>query len=289
MRWKYLFGLSLVLAVFLSGCITAGPSVGVGGAIDVSFVVDSTSVPKNSPMGATITMENNALVSVTNVRAMLYGPMGWDLGSTKTASIIRPEDIREFVWTIRTPDVEADTPYNIYAQTNYDMTANKTVTITIVTYDYYKRTKTKSGISPSPVDLGGPIKIDFGDIGRTQYIYPGETSTDIPIRVIITNVGPGKAYLQGTEPSLDNGLNKLTVSYRSTDDVLYCEDLPAGSGDLDLTRDGTSAYLSCRITVDYDDVNNAGGLATFTGTVTGSFSYIQDIKSPTIVVTSQLR
>ena len=278
--------LALIGIIALSGCVAPiGPTPTVGGEIAIGMLVDETTVPKGSPVGVTITVENKAQAPIENVYAEVYGPLDWSGFEKKGPYTLRPNDIREFFWVLTAPDVSADTQYTLYGKVQYDMTVDKTFTATIVTYDYYKRTKTVSSVSESSADEGGPIDISISAVGAQRYIYPDQETVEFPIKVIITNRGGGKAFLQGTQPTLEDGLNKVAVTVSSTNNALVCEDVP---GTVYLTREGTYAFISCDLVVKREDVE-ATGVATYTGTITVSFSYIQDLSSPPITVTALAR
>jgi hypothetical protein len=278
MKRKHLLPMVLLSVAILSGCITqlqrpAGPPT-VGGPVAIGLSVDATSVPGGTPVGVAITVDNGALSDITDVNVSISGWSATGMPDSQSAGVISSLFSQDFVFTPTTPAVTVDTPYTVFASVDYDMTTSKSLTATVVSYQYYKRTGTKSTITPSPVENGGPIKIDFYDIAKVPYLYG--TSATVPIKVAITNVGGGKAYTGTPEVGgTETGLNWITVTVTG----LNCPNLPA-SGRVYL-RDGQTAYLSCTLTV-------TGGLdvQTASATVGASFGYIVDMQSPTIMVTA---
>lgn len=277
--------LALIGIIALSGCTVPVPSPAAGGGeIAVGMLVEETTVPRGSPVGVTITVENKALVPVENVYAEVYGPLDWSGFSKKGPYTIRPEESRDFYWVLTSPMVSADTRYTLYGKVQYDMTVDKTFTATIVTYDYYKRTKKISTVEESATNVGGPISISISAAGAQRYIYPEQESIRFPVKVVINNRGPGKVFLQGSQPTVD-GLNKVSVTVSSTNNVLSCADVP---GTVTLGKEGTYALISCDLIINRADIE-ATGIATYTGTITVQFSYIQDFSSPAITVTALQR
>ncbi len=277
--------LALIGIIALSGCTVPVPSPAAGGGeIAVGMLVEETTVPRGSPVGVTITVENKALVPVENVYAEVYGPLDWSGFSKKGPYTIRPEESRDFYWVLTSPMVSADTRYTLYGKVQYDMTVDKTFTATIVTYDYYKRTKKISTVEESATNVGGPISISISAAGAQRYIYPEQESIRFPVKVVINNRGPGKVFLQGSQPTVD-GLNKVSVTVSSTNNVLSCADVP---GTVTLGKEGTYALISCDLIINRADIE-ASGIATYTGTITVQFSYIQDFSSPAITVTALQR
>lgn len=282
---KMLGLLALIGIIALSGCTVPVPSpAAAGGEIAVGMLVEETTVPRGSPVGVTITVENKALVPVENVYAEVYGPLDWSGFSKKGPYTIRPEESRDFYWVLTSPMVSADTRYTLYGKVQYDMTVDKTFTATIVTYDYYKRTKKISTVEESATNVGGPISISISAAGAQRYIYPEQESIRFPVKVVINNRGPGKVFLQGSQPTVD-GLNKVSVTVSSTNNVLSCADVP---GTVTLGKEGTYALISCDLIINRADIE-ASGIATYTGTITVQFSYIQDFSSPAITVTALQR
>jgi len=282
---KMLGLLALIGIIALSGCTVPVPSPAAGGGeIAVGMLVEETTVPRGSPVGVTITVENKALVPVENVYAEVYGPLDWSGFSKKGPYTIRPEESRDFYWVLTSPMVSADTRYTLYGKVQYDMTVDKTFTATIVTYDYYKRTKKISTVEESATNVGGPISISISAAGAQRYIYPEQESIRFPVKVVINNRGPGKVFLQGSQPTVD-GLNKVSVTVSSTNNVLSCADVP---GTVTLGKEGTYALISCDLIINRADIE-ASGIATYTGTITVQFSYIQDFSSPAITVTALQR
>lgn len=282
---KMLGLLALIGIIALSGCTVPVPSPAAGGGeIAVGMLVEETTVPRGSPVGVTITVENKALVPVENVYAEVYGPLDWSGFSKKGPYTIRPEESRDFYWVLTSPMVSADTRYTLYGKVQYDMTVDKTFTATIVTYDYYKRTKKISTVEESATNVGGPISISISAAGAQRYIYPEQESIRFPVKVVINNRGPGKVFLQGSQPTVD-GLNKVSVTVSSTNNVLSCADVP---GTVTLGKEGTYALISCDLIINRADIE-ATGIATYTGTITVQFSYIQDFSSPAITVTALQR
>ncbi|MEM5868094.1 MAG: NEW3 domain-containing protein [Candidatus Aenigmatarchaeota archaeon] len=286
MNMKKMLGLlALIGIIALSGCTVPVPSPAAGGGeIAVGMLVEETTVPRGSPVGVTITVENKALVPVENVYAEVYGPLDWSGFSKKGPYTIRPEESRDFYWVLTSPMVSADTRYTLYGKVQYDMTVDKTFTATIVTYDYYKRTKKISTVEESATNVGGPISISISAAGAQRYIYPEQESIRFPVKVVINNRGPGKVFLQGSQPTVD-GLNKVSVTVSSTNNVLSCADVP---GTVTLGKEGTYALISCDLIINRADIE-ASGIATYTGTITVQFSYIQDFSSPAITVTALQR
>jgi len=286
MNMKKMLGLlALIGIIALSGCTVPVPSPAAGGGeIAVGMLVEETTVPRGSPVGVTITVENKALVPVENVYAEVYGPLDWSGFSKKGPYTIRPEESRDFYWVLTSPMVSADTRYTLYGKVQYDMTVDKTFTATIVTYDYYKRTKKISTVEESATNVGGPISISISAAGAQRYIYPEQESIRFPVKVVINNRGPGKVFLQGSQPTVD-GLNKVSVTVSSTNNVLSCADVP---GTVTLGKEGTYALISCDLIINRADIE-ATGIATYTGTITVQFSYIQDFSSPAITVTALQR
>ncbi|MEM5868096.1 MAG: hypothetical protein QXG39_09300 [Candidatus Aenigmatarchaeota archaeon] len=272
--------LLLIPLLLLSGCVTIpGVQTGAkGGDISVSLSVDSTEIPAGSPLGLSISIENKALMPMKNISINITAPEGWKLSSPQpSVSDIQREGSWEGVWIYTAPsEVMVDTPYKFYARVTFSMNTTRGASITLVNYDYYKRTGEKSKVSTQTPDTGGPIGIEFGQLGQMSYMYTGQGAT-IPLKVIISNRGSGKAYV-GDEPNSTN-LNKVKFEYSGNfincsvpdDKIVY------------LMKEGSVATVMCNINIPADQVSD---VKTISVSVTVSYNYVYDLVSPTITVKS---
>lgn len=278
---KKLTILLLIPLVLLAGCIGGVPGVPTGakgGDISVSLSVDATEIPAGNPLGLSISIENKALMPMKNVNIQITSPEGWSTISQPTSfPDIQREGMWEGVWLYSAPSsVMVDTPYKFYAKVTFSMNTSRGVSVTLVSYDYYKRTGEKSKVSTQTPDTGGPIGIEFGQLGQMSYMYSGQGAT-IPLKVIISNRGSGKAYI-GNEPSSTN-LNKVKFYY--TGDYLTCA---VGEDNVVyLMKDGSVATVMCSINIPADEVTD---VKTISSSVRVEYNYVYDLISPTITVKS---
>ncbi|MEM3526137.1 MAG: hypothetical protein QXV37_01875, partial [Candidatus Jordarchaeaceae archaeon] len=207
--------LLLIPLILLSGCTTQLPGLPTGakgGDITVSLSVDSTEIPAGNPLGLSISIENKALMPMENVNISITEPEDWSKTSgPNTFPSIQRDGMWEGVWLYTAPSsVMVDTPYKFYAKITFSMNTSRGVSVSLVSYDYYKRTGEKSKVSTQTPDTGGPIGIEFGQLGQMSYMYYGQGAI-IPLKVIISNRGSGKAYT-GNTPNSTN-LNKVNFYY----------------------------------------------------------------------------
>ncbi|RLI98448.1 MAG: hypothetical protein DRP00_01950 [Candidatus Aenigmatarchaeota archaeon] len=272
--------LLLIPLIAFSGCIGGIPGVPTGakgGDISVSFSVDSTEIPAGNPLGLSISIENNALNPMRNVKVKITEPEGWTKVMEPTLiGDIEREGMWEGVWIYSAPsNVQVDTPYKFYAKLTFAMNTSRGVSVTLVSYDYYKRTKERSRVSTATPDTGGPIGIEFGQLGQMSYMYSGH-ETRIPIKVIITNRGAGKAYI-GDEPTSTN-LNK--VMFYASGKNLNC---PYDGKEIYLMKDGSVATVMCYIQIPPEEFTD---IKSFSVSVRVEYNYVYDLISPTITVLS---
>lgn len=275
--------LLLIPLVLLSGCTTQLPGVQLpglptgakGGDITVSLSVDSTEIPAGNPLGLSISIENKALMPMKNVNIEITTPEHWNV----IQNISGPSEIlRDVIWEgigiyTAPSNVSVDTPYKFYAKITFSMNTSRGASITLVSYDYYKRTGQKSKVSVDTPDTGGPIGIEFGQLSQMSYVYKNQNTT-IPLKVILTNRGSGKAYAAGkTEPN-STYLNIVNITTTGMD---------CGVNSTYLMKDGSVATLMCNIHI---SSNEAKDINTISPSIQVSYNYIYDLVSPTITVRS---
>ncbi len=273
--------LLLIPLITLSGCIAGipgAPTAAKGGDISVSFSVDSTEIPAGNPLGLSVSIENNALNPIENLKVSITYPEGWtSLTNATVTKTIPREGMWEGVWIYMAPsNIEVDTPYKFYAKVTFSMNTSRGASITLVKYDYYKRTGEKSRVSIDTPDTGGPIGIEFGQLGQMSYMYPGQDA-DIPLKVIITNRGSGKAYV-GNEP---NSTNLNYIEFYEASKYINCS-VPDDNR-VYLMRDGSVATVMCHIHISKDEVTD---IKSFSIPVTVKYNYVYDLVSPTVTVRS---
>jgi len=272
---KKLSVLLLISIVLFSGCVGI-PTGGEGGDVLINFGADTTEVPAGNPVGLTVSIENHALNPMEDININIIEPEGWNLHSSPISipDTLQRDGVWEGVWIYTAPtNVLADTPFRFYGRVTFRMKTERGVSVTLVSYDYYKRTNEKSRISTNLPDTGGPIGIEFGTIGKMSYMYRGQDAV-IPLRVIITNRGNGKAYL-GDEPTSTN-LNK--VYFSASGDYIDCPE-----GETYLMKEGSVATVMCTIRIPSDEVTD---IKTFSVSVTVTYNYVYDLTSPIITVLS---
>jgi len=278
MKSRFL-AISFILVVFLSGCIT--PSTAGGGPVSVSFEADSTNVPEGgAPVGVAMSVENNALNPISSISASIYAPSGWTISSSPSPpSSMQREGVWEGVWIVTSPtDVLTDTPYTIYGTLTYQMMTRRAVSLTVVSYEYYKRTKTKSSISTVTSDTGGPLGISFSGVGQLSYMYTGQPSK-VPFKVVINNRGGGKAFWDGSSPSTTN-LNYVNFAAQGPGGGVGVT-CSLSDSKVYLTKDGSSATVSC--TLDIPAITQEVLVSQVT--ITLQYNYVHDLKTQTITVT----
>ncbi len=271
----------LLLLIFLSGCVSVPTQITKKGEdVSVSLNLDSTEVPAGSPVGLSISIKNNALTPLTNLDVNVISPEGFTLqSSTQPPKIIEREGEWEGVWLYTTPtSVKVDTPYKFYSKITFSMNTSRGVSVTLVSYDYYKRTGEKSKISTQTPDTGGPIGIEFSPLSQMSYMYSGQGAS-IPLKVTITNRGSGKSYV-GEEPTSTN-LNK--VKFYVEGKYINCSVGP--NNIVYLMREGSVATVMCTINIPSTEVTD---IKSFSVSVIVSYNYIYDLTSPTITVRSIL-
>ncbi len=273
--------LLLIPLLLLSGCVGQIPGIQTGakgGDISVSLSVDSTEIPAGNPLGLSISIENRAMMPIKNVNIFITKPEKWtQVSGPPSFPDIQRDGIWEGIWLYTAPSsVMVDTPYKFYARITFSMSTSRGVSVTLVSYDYYKRTGERSKVSTQTPDTGGPIGIEFGQLGQMSYMYSGQGAT-IPLKVIISNRGAGKAYV-GNEPSSTN-LNKVKFSY--TGDFFSCS-IPSGEI-VYLMKEGSVATVMCNINIPANQVTD---IKTISVSVTVEYNYVYDLVSPTITVRS---
>jgi hypothetical protein len=269
----------LLLAVFFAGCINQPPqNVTVAGRVSVDMNVSPIVAPKNTPISVSLKVSNKARVPIKNVEASLFGPVEWQLGEPKTTPRIEPNGEREYTWNVRT---SLPGKYYIYGKVSYTFENNKTATYRVVKYGA-PVTETPRLVSQSD-DLGGPIRIDFS--GTAPIIYPDEGGT-LSIKIILTNVGDGRAYRIGGSPEEGKGLDQVEVSvYAPRLTFGGSSDPVCGKTDyVDLINKGTSASIYCDAFISPQDVEM---IKDYVVIVSVRFNYFHQKTTPQITITER--
>ena len=265
----------LILALLLSGCISPIQTQ-ESKDIRVELKVDTTTIPAGGKLGVTMNIENYAEFEISNITAWIYGPPGWegDIGVSRSYGKLAPYGTGyEFNWTLRAPsDVTYKKYYKIFGDIRYKGYTRKVVTITGVSYDYYKRTGSSSGFSVSE-SLGGPIEIDIVPSQSQLIAYEADT---LPFKfsVIISNKGKGK-------PCSDyecKNIGKVIFSFsRLTSNVeIACEKV----GEINLIKSaGRYAHFECS-----GNLTNVKEISTQLIGFIVNYTYMETLSSPTITV-----
>jgi|YelNatPaOPRAMG01_1025707.scaffolds.fasta_scaffold08805_4 hypothetical protein len=277
---EYIFILIfLLLAVFLSGCINQpSQNVSVAGKVSVDMNVSPIVAPKNTPISVSLKVSNKALVPIKNVEASLFGPVEWQLGEVKTTPRIEPNGEREYTWNVRT---SLPGKYYIHGKISYTIENNRTATYRVVKYGT-PVTETPRLVSQSD-DLGGPIRIDFS--GTAPMIYPDEGGT-LSIKIILTNIGDGRAYRIGGSPEEGKGLDQVEVSvYAPGLTFVGSSDPVCGKTDyVDLINKGTSASIYCDAFINPQDVDM---IKDYVVIVNVRLNYFHQKTTPQITITER--
>ncbi|MEM5883047.1 MAG: hypothetical protein QXQ77_02290 [Candidatus Aenigmatarchaeota archaeon] len=271
--------IALLFVVFLSGCI-GQPQVNVtsGGKVSVNMNVTPITAPRNTPVSVTLKVVNKALIPIKNVEASLFGPVEWQLGEPKTSPRIEPNGEREYTWNART---SLPGKYYIHGKVTYTFENNKTATYRVVKYG------TPAGETPGLVsqsnDLGGPLRIDFA--GTAPTIYPDEGGT-LSIKIILTNVGEGRAYKIDGVPEQGKGLDEVWVSIHAPGLKFSAgsDSVCTTPGIVELINRGTSASIYCDAQINPQDVNI---LKDFVVIVNVKANYYHQVTSPQITITER--
>jgi hypothetical protein len=279
---KKLIPFLLIGIIILSGCLSQ-KRVG-NGVISSELIPDVTSTQAGSPVGVILRIDNQAKNPIKDVDASLYGSSEWKIdGKDITtavyhANIIPSLNSMEKVWVVAAPKVDITTAYRIFAKVDYNYEFNRDVLLNLVTFDYFKRTKTKPSFTLYPSKLDGPIGVEFGDLDNIPYIYETNEPTVFSIKVFINNVGLGRAY-RG-EPKVNLGLDRVKVSIVKSSNIVRLKDctpdLISSSENrdefiVDLIDEGTHGIISCNVEVPQGFVTD---LNTVRLSVRVEYSYI---------------
>jgi len=266
----------LILVLLFSGCVSPIQTTQVPKDIRVELKVDTTTIPAGGKLGVTMNIENYAEFAITNITAKVYGPPGWggDIGVNRTYGKLDPYGTGfEFNWTLRAPsDVIYKKYYKIFGDIRYKGYTRKVVTITGVSYDYYKRTGSGSGFSVSE-SLGGPIEIDIVPSQSQLIAYEADT---LPFKfsVIISNKGKGMPCSDYECKNISKvifNFNKLTQNVK-----IACE---KGPGEINLIKSGKYAHFECS-----GNLTNVKEISTQLVGFIVNYTYMETLSSPTITV-----
>lgn len=270
----------LLFAIFLSGCIGQPPQnvTTSGGKISVSMNVSPITAPRNTPVSVTLKVSNKAFIPIKNVEASLFGPAEWQLGEAKTSPRIEPDGEREYTWNVRT---SLPGKYYIHGKVTYIFENNKTATYRVVKYGT-PVSETPRLVSQSN-DWGGPLRIDFA--GTAPMIYPDEGGT-LSIKIILTNVGEGRAYRIGGTPEQGKGLDEVEVSISAPGLTFSAgsDSVCITPGTVELINKGTSASIYCDAQISSQDVDM---LKDFVVIVNIKSNYYHQATSPQITITER--
>ena len=273
--------LSLVVVVFLSGCIgQSTPPEGTGiGVIIKDFSPDLVEYSSGEPVSLSLTVQNVGDADATEVKAELFSlnPAEWG-GAFSTMSIGTlnkaipsqqvPGDEYTDEWSLTAPSPSVPTQsYPASVRVSYMYTTEAVASMRFVTSDYIKSLKaseqeaarSSSGLVSSQ-SSGAPIKVQFTAGTKPFIVYTNDASnpSQFQFQIIITNVGQGSLY----DPQSDGG--KITTNSRyklriSAPDIvgdnvgITCNALESRSYVVTLNK-GESKTISC--TVSASGINN---------------------------------
>ena len=236
---KKLLPLLLVIgAVLVSGCgsipqiTTEEDKIGTNGLIITSFSSDASSIPAGDSIELLLEVKNvggaEATDAIVDLSGVYFGTgtLDWNCGGDEKTSGVKlttpllppeqgiPGDVDSNSWYCKSPsDIKSDTPYTFDVRMTYGYSTDVTGKLNFVDDDYWgslsqdEKQKLAGGVSfLSQSDGPLSIKLYSGSRTRPFVIYPGETTEEHTLRIIIQNVGSGKPVdHEVTIESLDLG------------------------------------------------------------------------------------
>lgn len=194
--------LSLLLFVFLAGCVQSNQAGGPGVIIKAISAYPSTAEPDTSIL-LQVFVQNTGGVKATDVEVELLGLTDeWTIEPTVSSSDERIQNIgdlyppdpsrgittgeeREVIWDLTAPGKAVDVTYDATAHLSYDYETTLEAQIKAVTSEYFKQTAQGGGIEFQAVS-SGPISIKV--IAPNTIIAGGR----LPLQFAIQNIGSGK-------------------------------------------------------------------------------------------------
>ncbi len=204
MKELAILSISLLIFVFLAGCVTTPSTTGSGVAIKSLTVIPTTTEP-DMPVLLQLDIQNTGGTVARGVTAELLGLTDeWSISPGRTQSIeeLYPSDSsrgitegeeRIIEWDLSAPGKTRDIPYSATAHVSYAYTTTMEAEIKAIAADYLRQTGETGGISFQGTSAG-PFSIKI--IAPTTVISGGR----IPVQVQIQNTGGG--YVTGNKLSL---------------------------------------------------------------------------------------
>jgi hypothetical protein len=233
MKELAILSISLLIFVFLAGCVNQQTSTGSGVVIKSLTAIPTTTEP-DMPVLLQLDIQNTGGTVAGGVTAELLGLTDdWSISPVRTQSIgeLYPSDSsrgitegeeRIIEWELSAPGKTRDMPYSATAHVSYAYTTTMEAEIKAIEAGYLRQTGESGGIEFQGISTG-PLSIKI--IAPTTVISGGR----IPVQVQIQNTGGG--YVTGNRLSLQtSGLNcsKYDVTLIGGKSAsLYCT-LPIG-------------------------------------------------------------
>lgn len=191
---KRLIIFSLLVFVFLAGCVTKAGGPGV--IIKAISAFPATAEP-GTPILLQVFVQNSGGAKATDVKVELLGLTDeWSILPARSQSIgelfppdpsrgITTGEEREVSWDLRAPGKAVDITYDATAHLSYRYETTLEAQIRAVTSEYFKQTNEEGGIKFQAVSAG-PVSISV--IAPSTIIAGGR----VPIQFAIQNIGSGK-------------------------------------------------------------------------------------------------
>lgn len=269
----------LLALILLSGCVQVPIQRTEAKDVKIELKVDTTNIQAGGKVGVSIIVENYADFEIRNITARIYGLPDWkgELEKIENYSgILYPETGFEFNWQLEAPsDVKYKKYYQVFADVKYNAYNKKRVMITGISYDYYKRTGSGSGITSSS-SLGGPIEIDFVPYQSQLIAY--EDKLPFKFAVVISNKGRGKPCADYF--SLNCSKEKLNkVLFNFTKETSGIEITCEKKGEVNLIKAGSYAHFDC-----IGNLTNVKEVSTQIIEFLVNYTYMETLTSPSIGV-----
>lgn len=226
---KTLIGL-LGLVVLASGCtnnsgttVTTTQTQGI--TVDEFSTFPSSTVVENSQVQLTMTVKNTGGAVAQKVSANVFNvPFGgqnqaWQGGAPSfNFGELQPPDTENGIpatpatstKTVTAPnfDQRISVPYTFRAKLNYDYSTTAQTEMVLMGQERFRSTQSTTS-KPTVENTGGPIQMEVRT--RSPIVFYSGSNTEPRFCVIARNVGGGRAYLKGTDPTVSGNLDKIEI------------------------------------------------------------------------------
>lgn len=246
--------LSIVVIVFLSGCIEQKEKVSTVG-LSLILTTDVKKTPTSAPVTFILTMKNLASESARDISAQLVNLTDWKVeNALQGLDELLPNDLYKFSWIAYAPSTpnQTFTPvanifYRMETKANFKIRVYDNGYLNTLKSDEREKIKTKSALLSSAVSKKTPIAVTAS---LQQPFILASYSQKFPFVIEIKNVGLGQPYKDyANYPTRENDKGYVKFEYTGNSSLICDFD----DGDLVKLINGSKSIV-CRLAITEDDI-----------------------------------